>query len=63
MAPFPPSLYPAQGSAADDGNPSAENAECLIAPTLYGRGWTGPLLLYQRMVMSGFYCSQVLTGT
>ncbi|HOV66893.1 MAG TPA: hypothetical protein PLI31_00860 [Methanoregulaceae archaeon] len=63
MAPFPPSLYPAQGSAADDGNPSAENAECLIAPTLCTDGVGRALLLYQRMVMSGFYCSQVLTGT
>ncbi|KAF5055085.1 hypothetical protein DSECCO2_381310 [anaerobic digester metagenome] len=62
MAPIPMTFFPPQGSVPEQESQPAENVECLIAPTLYTDGAGRALILYQRMIESGFNCSQVMTG-
>lgn len=62
MAPIPMTSFPALGTTPDQESQGAENTECLIAPTLYTDGAGRALLLYQRMIESGFNYSQVMTG-
>lgn len=62
MAPIPMTLSTQQVSVPDQESQSTENAECLIAPTLFTDGAGRAVILYQRMIESGFNCSQVMTG-
>lgn len=63
MAPIPLAFIPAPGSAQEHEAPSMEATECLLAPTPVTDGAGRALVLYQRMIESGFDGALVMTGT
>ncbi len=48
--------------AAPEDRPGTEAAECLLAPPVFTDGAGRALVIYQRLIESGFDTAQVMTG-
>lgn len=48
--------------AAPADRPDTETAECLLAPTVFTDGAGRALVIYQRLIESGFDTAQVMNG-